>query len=121
MANSSNQSSGVNNLANQGNSGVISGVSGSDGQLNGVQNSVVKPGFMGSVSQNNIAEDNSIANTNISADDPLLSHTQQPEDLDVRWTRWKCLNCNYIYEGVKPLTVCPRCGNSDPEKFGDID
>jgi hypothetical protein len=44
-----------------------------------------------------------------------------PEDLDVQWTRWKCLVCNYIYEGSKPLKKCPRCGNEDPDKFEDID
>lgn len=53
--------------------------------------------------------------------DPLLTSAVHPEDLDVKWTRWKCLNCDYIYEGVKALTTCPRCGNSDPEKFEDID
>ena len=44
-----------------------------------------------------------------------------PDDLDVQWTRWKCLVCNYIYEGSKPLKKCPRCGNEDPDKFEDID
>ncbi len=45
----------------------------------------------------------------------------QPEDLDVMWARWKCLVCNYTYEGVKPIKKCPRCGNEDPDKFGDAD
>ena len=40
-----------------------------------------------------------------------------PEDLNERWTRWKCLQCNYLYEGIKPLMKCPRCGNEDPDKF----
>ncbi|HVX92751.1 MAG TPA: hypothetical protein VHA74_01410 [Candidatus Dojkabacteria bacterium] len=44
-----------------------------------------------------------------------------PEDLDVQWTRWKCLVCNYMYEGSRPLKKCPRCGNEDPDKFADID
>ncbi|MBI2356449.1 rubredoxin [Candidatus Dojkabacteria bacterium] len=37
------------------------------------------------------------------------------------WTRWKCMVCNYTYEGAKPLKKCPRCGNEDPDKFGDAD
>ncbi|KKR06156.1 MAG: hypothetical protein UT34_C0001G0196 [candidate division WS6 bacterium GW2011_GWF2_39_15] len=44
-----------------------------------------------------------------------------PEDLDIMWTRWKCLICNYTYEGSKPLKKCPRCGNEDPDKFEDAD
>jgi rubrerythrin len=42
-----------------------------------------------------------------------------PEDLDSRWLRWKCLKCGFVYEGQKPLNVCPRCGNDDPDLFGD--
>ena len=42
-----------------------------------------------------------------------------PEDLEDRWLRWKCLNCQFVYEGTKPLHVCPKCGNSDPDKFDD--
>lgn len=40
-----------------------------------------------------------------------------PEDLEQRWNRWKCLVCNYTYEGSKPLHKCPRCGNEDPDMF----
>jgi rubredoxin len=43
-----------------------------------------------------------------------------PEDLDSRWLRWKCLKCGFVYEGQKPLNVCPRCGNDDPDLFEDI-
>ena len=42
-----------------------------------------------------------------------------PEDLEDRWLRWKCLNCNFVYEGKEPLQICPKCGNSDPDKFDD--
>ncbi len=42
-----------------------------------------------------------------------------PEDLDSRWLRWKCLNCGFVYEGKEPLSVCPKCGNADPDKFDD--
>ena len=42
-----------------------------------------------------------------------------PDDLESRWLRWKCLNCGFLYEGTKPLNVCPKCGNSDPDKFDD--
>jgi rubrerythrin len=42
-----------------------------------------------------------------------------PEDLDDRWLRWKCLMCCFVYEGQKPLNVCPKCGNNDPDLFDD--
>lgn len=42
-----------------------------------------------------------------------------PEDLDSRWLRWKCLNCGYLYEGAKELRKCPRCGNENPDLFED--
>lgn len=37
------------------------------------------------------------------------------------WLRWKCLVCGYVYEGVTPLKVCPKCGNSDVDKFDDVE
>jgi len=40
-----------------------------------------------------------------------------PEDLNERWTSWKCLVCGYTYEGSENLTKCPKCGNEDPDKF----
>lgn len=45
--------------------------------------------------------------------------TDQPADLDAKWTRWKCLNCGYTYEGNTSVLKCPKCGNVDPDKFGD--
>lgn len=42
---------------------------------------------------------------------------EHPEDLNERWTRWKCLVCGYTYEGSKPLNKCPKCGNEDSDKF----
>lgn len=53
--------------------------------------------------------------------DPLLSTRVDPEDLDMKWTRWKCLVCGYLYEGIRPLKKCPRCGNEEPDKFQDAD
>lgn len=44
-----------------------------------------------------------------------------PEDLDSRWLRWKCLNCGYLYEGSKELKKCPRCNNENPDLFEDAD
>jgi hypothetical protein len=44
-----------------------------------------------------------------------------PEDLDSRWLRWKCLQCGYLYEGVRELKKCPRCGNENPDRFEDAD
>lgn len=49
--------------------------------------------------------------------DPLLTDKMQPEDLDDRWTSWKCLQCGYVYEGQQSVSKCPRCGNEDPDKF----
>lgn len=49
--------------------------------------------------------------------DPLLTKKTYPDDLDVSWHSWKCLNCGYVYEGQREVTVCPRCGNNDPDKF----
>ncbi|MCD4756135.1 hypothetical protein K8R20_00770 [bacterium] len=43
-----------------------------------------------------------------------------PEDLGDRWLRWKCLKCGFVYEGTKPLNVCPKCGNNDLDMFGDV-
>lgn len=53
------------------------------------------------------------------SNDPLLTDKVHPEDLDARWTSWKCLVCGYVYEGQREVTTCPRCGNSDPDKFED--
>ncbi len=47
--------------------------------------------------------------------------SDNPDDLDTRWTRWRCLVCNYTYEGRNPLKKCPRCGNENPDKFNDVD
>ena len=43
------------------------------------------------------------------------------EDLDSMWLRWKCLVCGYVHEGAIPLKVCPKCGNSNPDKFDDAE
>lgn len=51
--------------------------------------------------------------------DPLLTEKTYNEDLDSQWNNWKCLECHYVYEGVKSKTTCPKCGNSDPDRFGD--
>lgn len=45
----------------------------------------------------------------------------EPEDLDNRWNRWKCLVCGYVYEGAVPLQTCPKCGNNNPDKFDDAE
>lgn len=42
--------------------------------------------------------------------------------LDSSWRRWKCLVCGYVYEGLSTgKMVCPRCGNSDPDKFDEAE
>ncbi len=54
-------------------------------------------------------------------DSPLSSPDSNPEDLDSRWLRWKCLNCGYLYEGSNKVRKCPRCGNENPDLFEDAD
>jgi rubrerythrin len=49
--------------------------------------------------------------------DPLLTDKVYDDDLDARWTSWKCLVCNFVYEGQVPKNQCPMCNNSDPDKF----
>ena len=44
-----------------------------------------------------------------------------PEDLDITWSRWKCLKCGYVYEGQQELKKCPKCGNENPDLFVDVD
>jgi rubrerythrin len=81
-------------------------------------------------------EDTLNNNPNVqSSDTPIVSPTsdvnssvpdtaipdENPEDLDSMWLRWKCLNCGYVYEGVRELKKCPRCNNEDPDKFTDVD
>jgi len=77
---------------------------------------------------------NNQTNNPVKPDDPT-SHVQQqgsemagtqyekdtlnPEDLDDRWLRWKCLKCGFVYEGHQPLNICPKCGNDDPDLFDD--
>lgn len=53
--------------------------------------------------------------------DPLLTKAVEPEDLEERWSRWKCLICGFVYEGRQALQKCPKCGNEDPDKFEDAD
>ena len=86
---------------------------------------------MADISTNN---DNNVVNTNIPPVTPQAVQStnvatevtnivvnENPEDLDTRWTRWRCMVCNYTYEGRNPLKKCPRCGNEDSDKFNDVD
>lgn len=50
-----------------------------------------------------------------------IENKETPEDLDITWTRWKCLKCGYVYEGVNELKKCPKCGNEDPDFLIDVD
>jgi len=65
--------------------------------------------------QNPTSDDNPVKPTT------YKENGEQPEDLDSRWTRWKCLQCGYLYEGVKELKKCPKCGNENPDQFKDAD
>lgn len=57
----------------------------------------------------------------VPVDEEIAEKDTNPEDLDSRWLRWKCLNCGYLYEGSKELKKCPRCGNENPDYFADAD
>jgi rubrerythrin len=59
------------------------------------------------------------ANPNVVKGSEYEKDTLNPEDLSDRWLRWKCLKCGFVYEGQRPLNVCPRCGNDDPDLFDD--
>ena len=50
-----------------------------------------------------------------------IEDKHNPEDLDVTWCRLKCLKCGYVYEGTSELKQCPKCGNSNPDMFADLD
>jgi hypothetical protein len=64
---------------------------------------------------------NPVTQNSTQGTDPDLSGVVHPEDLDIKWSRWKCLVCGYVYEGNKPIAKCPRCGNEDPDKFEDVE
>jgi len=61
--------------------------------------------------------------TKSSKQDSVVGSTDEfaSKDLEVSWSRWKCLNCSYVYEGAEPAQQCPRCGNNHPDRFEDVD
>ncbi len=73
----------------------------------------------------NPANDDNVSNPGIDPTEHIppvkavSSSDGNPEDLESRWLRWKCLNCGYLYEGVHELKKCPRCGNENPDLFED--
>ncbi|MCC7304283.1 hypothetical protein IT418_02630 [bacterium] len=42
-------------------------------------------------------------------------------DYHEEWRRWQCLVCQLVLESNKIVVTCPRCNNSDPDKFKDLD
>lgn len=42
-------------------------------------------------------------------------------DYHEEWRRWQCLVCQLVLETNKVIVKCPRCDNSDPDKFRDLD
>ncbi len=50
-----------------------------------------------------------------------IENKENPEDLDMIWSRWKCLKCGYVYEGQVELRRCPKCGNENLDLFMDVD
>lgn len=79
---------------------------------------------------NEINNSSALTNATTNYVDELLSRKDEanfqvdnssPEDLDVKWSRWRCLVCGYNYEGRNQVLKCPRCSNIDPDKFEDAD
>jgi rubrerythrin len=46
---------------------------------------------------------------------------QNMPEVATEWRRWKCLQCGLVTEGAQTLTKCPRCGNSNPDRFEDVE
>lgn len=46
---------------------------------------------------------------------------QNMPEVSTEWRRWKCLQCGLVTEGSQVITKCPRCGNSDPDRFEDVE
>ena len=66
-------------------------------------------------------QENQLNNISTPVEFNKLNPDGQREDLDSVWLRWKCMVCGYLYEGVVPLRVCPKCGNNNPDKFDDAE
>jgi rubrerythrin len=75
------------------------------------------------LNSNGVSNDNIIPTSTPQqlATDQFNNNTENPEDLDSRWLRWKCLKCGYLYEGIRELKKCPKCGNDNPDLFEDAD
>lgn len=53
--------------------------------------------------------------------DPLLTDKEHDDDLYLSWSRKKCLICGLVIEKPMKILSCPRCKNSSPDKFEDLD
>lgn len=76
---------------------------------------------MEDTSNNNVTNPTSEATEFAPVEYDKSNPNQEREDLDSMWLRWKCMVCGYLYEGVTPLRVCPKCGNNNPDKFSDAE
>lgn len=118
----------LNNGQGSSNNNISTNNTATPSSLNPVTPTTVPPVNPSSVNQPVIANPGDSINSAPTAQNVPVNTGEQyevnelhPDDLDMQWTRWKCLVCNYIYEGARPLKKCPRCGNEDPDKFEDID
>jgi len=75
----------------------------------------------GNVNPNSSNTDSTLDPGKVAKDIQGYDSQSVPEDLDIKWLRWKCLVCGYVYEGSTVLKVCPKCGNQDPDKFDDAE
>jgi rubrerythrin len=76
---------------------------------------------MEDISQSNILGGSTTNHVDSNSSQEYIEESVNPEDLDTKWLRWKCLKCGYLYEGVKELKKCPKCGNENPDYFEDAD
>jgi len=70
---------------------------------------------------NDISTKDITSHINPALPNEYIENKENPEDLDIIWSRWKCLNCGYVYEGQLELKKCPKCGNENPDLFMDVD
>lgn len=66
------------------------------------------------------SHNNTITNIYRPNEENLISMTNQSLTLDLERVSYKCLKCQLTFEGVFDKLICPRCGNSDPDKFADL-
>lgn len=75
--------------------------------------------------QTDFTADNNVPDISFSASSqtpsPHTSSAVLPDDLAAQWRRTKCTQCGFVHEGATIMTRCPRCSNTDPDTFDEVD